>query len=266
MAERRSLLYYITDRSHFSGGQFSGDEGVRRRALLDKIAEAACAGVDYIQLREKDLSTRALEQLAYEAVSLIRGIRTEDPELKTRLLINSRTDVALAVEADGVHLRSDDVSVADVRLAVGQADRSRQSGGAAWGARRGTIQNQSFSATPEVASFLSSVNESNSQFLIGISCHKVADIRRAESQGADFVVFAPMFEKKNAPGTDPQGLAALREACLANIPVLALGGVTLENASACLEAGAAGIAGIRLFQENKISDVVRALRPFQASF
>ena len=58
----------------------------------------------------------------------------------------------------------------------------------------------------------------------------------------------------------PAGLAALREACRAKIRVLALGGVTVENAARCLEAGAAGVAGIRLFQENKIEDVVRALR------
>jgi len=60
--------------------------------------------------------------------------------------------------------------------------------------------------------------------------------------------------------TRPAGIAALREACRAKIPVLALGGVTVENAASCLDAGAAGIAGIRLFQDNKIEDVVRALR------
>jgi thiamine-phosphate pyrophosphorylase len=237
MAERRPLLYYITDRfrlsaAQFSGAQFAGDERACLRALLNKIAEAARAGVDYIQLREKDLRTRELEQLACEAVNLVRGIRAENPELKLCLLINSRTDVALAVGADGVHLRSDDLSVSDVRLVVERTDRSRQIAGAATGTTR---------------------------FLVGVSCHGAADVARAESDGADFVVFAPVFEKRHATEAVPQGLAALREACRASIPVLALGGVTLENASACLEAGAAGIAGIRLFQENKISDVVDAL-------
>ena len=56
------------------------------------------------------------------------------------------------------------------------------------------------------------------------------------------------------------GLVALQQACRAKIPVFALGGITLENAVACLHAGAAGVAGIRLFQENRIVDVVRALR------
>jgi thiamine-phosphate pyrophosphorylase len=102
-------------------------------------------------------------------------------------------------------------------------------------------------------------------FLVAASCHTAADVFHAESEAADFVVFAPVFEKKAAPvfekkNTQAAGLAALHEACRAKIPVLALGGVNLENAAACLNAGAAGIAAIRLFQENRIEDVVRALR------
>src|SRR3977135_2660699 len=116
----RCLLYYITDRS-----QFRGDECARRRAFLAKVAEAACAGVDYIQLREKDLSTRELEMLAQEALTAVRNstpLRTENRELRTslrtRLLINSRTDVALAAGADGVHLRADDLSPREMRAVL----------------------------------------------------------------------------------------------------------------------------------------------------
>ena len=85
---------------------------------MDKIAEAAECGVDFIQLREKDLSARELESLAHDA---LRAIRENSPslatngEIATRLLINSRTDVAIACGADGVHLRSDDVSPDIVR-------------------------------------------------------------------------------------------------------------------------------------------------------
>jgi thiamine-phosphate pyrophosphorylase len=103
----RCLLYYITDRT-----AFPGDESSRRHRLLEKIREAAIAGVDYIQLREKDLPTRDLEALAREAVKVIRGMA----QTRTALLINSRTDVALAVQADGVHLRSDDISPKEVRV------------------------------------------------------------------------------------------------------------------------------------------------------
>src|ERR1700720_4689049 len=101
----RCLLYYITNRN-----AFAGDERTRRGRLLEKISEAARAGIDYIQLREKDLPTSELEQLAREAVNIVHRSK-----LRTRLLINSRTDVALATKADGVHLRSDDIPAPEVR-------------------------------------------------------------------------------------------------------------------------------------------------------
>jgi thiamine-phosphate pyrophosphorylase len=218
------LLYYITDRT-----QFPVDEPARCRALLDKIAEAGSAGVDYIQLREKDLSSRELEQLAREATQIIQGLRTEKRELRTRFLVNSRTDVALAAGADGVHLRSDDIPGFEAR----------------------DIWTQTLAgSSPPVAR----------SPLIAVSCHTHADALRAQSQGADFAVLAPVFEKKDCPGAQPAGLAVLHEACRSKIPVLALGGVTLDNADSCMKAGAAGIAAIRLFQENRIEDVVRVLR------
>lgn len=93
--------------------------------------------------------------------------------------------------------------------------------------------------------------------LIAVSCHSPAEVAQAAASGATFTVFAPVFEKK---GASPAGLAALRRACATGIPVLALGGVTLSNAHACLDTGAAGIAAIRLFQENDIAAVVRQVR------
>ena len=93
--------------------------------------------------------------------------------------------------------------------------------------------------------------------VIAVSCHGVEETFRAASDQARFAVFAPVFEKNMTPGV---GLAALHKACQAKIPVLALGGVTLQNAASCLQAGAAGVAAIRLFQENKIKDVVQELR------
>jgi thiamine-phosphate pyrophosphorylase len=227
MAERR-LLYYITDRS-----QFPGDPTAQRRRLLQKVAEAARCGVDFIQLREKDLSAGELERLAQEAVATVREVPPEleagNQKLETRFLINSRTDVAFAVGADGVHLRSDDVSVATVRAAWNVAGTRNQ--------KLGT-----------------------GNFVVSVSCHSEKDVIAAAGAGADFAVFAPVFEKSGAPGAHPAGLEALHRACQHNIPVLALGGVTLDNAQSCLEVGAAGIAGIRLFQENAIAEVVRRVR------
>jgi thiamine-phosphate pyrophosphorylase len=217
----RCLLYYITDRK-----QFPGDEDFRRAALLGKIAEAAHAGVDYIQLREKDLSTRELEILARKVADLVR-----EHSPSTRLLINSRTDVALVTGAEGVHLRADDVTPRDARRMVEVASH-----------RRLTTKG----------------------FLVAASCHTIADVLRAESDRADFAVFGPVFGKSGAPETEPTGLVALSNACKVRIPVFALGGITMENAASCLKAGAAGVAGIRLFQENKIEDIVRALRPSES--
>ena len=85
------FLYYITDRT-----QFPGSEAERREQLLGKVRQAVLAGVDYIQLREKDLSARQLQELARDVVGIVRR-----PGSKTRLLINSRSDVALAFASDG---------------------------------------------------------------------------------------------------------------------------------------------------------------------
>jgi len=212
------LLYYITDRS-----QFPGDENSRRNALLSKIAEAAACGVDFIQLREKDLPARELESLARTAVRIIQeSSRRGNQRPKTRLLINSRADVAIACGGDGVHLRSDDISPRDVR--------------SVWSASHG-----------------------DSSPIIAVSCHTADEVARAASEGADFAVFAPVFEKKDMLDTLAAGLTALREVCQQKIAVLALGGVNLENAHSCIDAGAAGVAGIRLFQDQDIAVVVATL-------
>ena len=216
------LLYYITDRS-----QFPGTELNRRDLLLRKISEAASEGIDYIQIREKDLPARELESLSRQATRIIRDSRSS-----TRLLVNSRTDVAIASEAHGVHLTSTDISPTDARK----------------------IWHEAKSSEPTIA----------------VSCHTEADVAAAESASihvaagahgrpasVHFVVFGPVFEKR---GTAAAGLEQLQKTCRHSLPVLALGGVTTDNAHLCIEAGASGIAGIRLFQEGKVAEVVTKLR------
>jgi thiamine-phosphate pyrophosphorylase len=206
------LLYYITDRKGFPGS-----EAEQRTALLRRIAQAARAGVDYIQLREKDLDPADLELLAHEALHVIRG-----ESAAAKLLVNTHAEIALAVGADGVHLPADAPSVSQIRT-----DWLRQT-----------------SREP----------------LIGVSAHGVVEVRQAESEGASFVVLAPIFEKL-ADGAKGIGLEVLREACKnVTMPVLALGGVNLSNARACLDVAAAGVAGIRLFQQGDIADTLDKLQ------
>jgi thiamine-phosphate pyrophosphorylase len=187
---------------------------------LAKVAEAARSGVDYVQLREKDLASRDLEDFARLIVQRVR-----DASGDTRVLINSRSDLALAAGAHGVHLRSGDISSADARKIWRTAGQARKG--------------------------------ASSEPVIAVSCHDENDVKAAKSAGANFVVFGPVFQK---PGSPEVGLSALRAACAHGVPVLALGGVNAENALSCVEAGAAGIAGIRLFQKGSIAETVRRLR------
>jgi thiamine-phosphate pyrophosphorylase len=210
------LLYYITDRK-----SLAGTDAQQRRQLLVRIGEAAQAGVDYTQLREKDLTPRDLERLARDAVRMVR-----DHSATTKLLINGRTDVALATGADGVHLPSGELDASDVR--------------ALW------------------------MRACDREPVIAVSAHTLDEVRTAATQGANFAVFAPIFQKAH---TDVQGIGidALRAACAGSMSpgdfaVFALGGVTVANAKACLGAGAAGVAGIRLFQTGDIFETVRRLR------
>ena len=185
------LRYYITDR-HAAGGT---------EALLVCVERAVTAGVERIQIREKDLSARDLCELARRIVALAAGRRTQ-------ILVNDRADIALAAGAQGMHLPANSVAPQTLRGIVPPG------------------------------------------FLIGTSTHSVEEVRAAESEGADFVVFGPVFPtaSKERYGP-PQGIERLGEAVRAvTIPVLALGGVTEANAGECRAAGAAGIAGISLFQ------------------
>src|SRR4051794_34529158 len=108
------LLCYITDRR-----AFAADEDAQRRALLERVAHAAAAGIGYIQLREKDLAPRELELLAKDALAAVRTNSSS-----TRLLINERTDIALACGTDGVHLPGRSLSASEVRsIWMRSADR-----------------------------------------------------------------------------------------------------------------------------------------------
>jgi thiamine-phosphate pyrophosphorylase len=187
-------------------------------ALLETIRKAAAAGINWIQIREKDLGTRALAELVRLA-----GAATH--KTGARILVNDRLDVALSTGAAGVHLGEMSLPVETV---------------AEWRRSAGRVE-----------------------FQIGVSCHSVEAARRADVADADYIFFGPVFATPSKAGFGaPQGIERLREVCRAvRIPVLAIGGVTVENANSCFAAGAAGVAAIRLFQESAdVSAIVNRLR------
>jgi thiamine-phosphate pyrophosphorylase len=231
------LLCYITDRRQ-----------LRSVSLAAIIRETLHAGVDMVQIREKDLTSRELIALVEEALTLKAGARGAGPAPNAALrpkaafgrraiqpypagkeygrggacvVVNDRVDVALAGGADGVHLAGHSMPVEVVRRIAPRP------------------------------------------FVIGVSCHSLGEAMAAESGGADYLVLGPVFETPSKLGYGPPlGLEKLRNiTSQISIPVLALGGITVQRLRPCLEAGAAGIAGIRIFQDcESVQERVRELR------
>jgi thiamine-phosphate pyrophosphorylase len=185
-----------------------------RRSPIDQAAEAADAGVDIIQVRERGLEAAELASLVLHIVRVTRGS-------PTRVVVNDRLDVAIACEADGVHLRGDSVP----------PERAR-----------------SIAPRP---------------FLIGRSVHG-RDEAIAVASDVDYVIAGTVFHTMSKLGhTDLLGLSGLTSIARAvTVPVLAIGGITVERALEVSAAGAAGIAAVSLFADvdRPIKQVVRALR------
>ena len=219
-ARKAPIICYVSDRKSLA-------EGDRGRGVLGRIRAATAAGVDWVQIREKDLSGRELLELARQAVASREA---------TQVIVNDRVDVALAAGAAGVHLG---------RESLGAPEVVRWCRGGGGNAR--------------------------ADFLVGVSCHSFEEAREAESAGASYIFFGPIFDTPSKRGMgEPQRLARLGEVCRrVAIPVLAIGGVSEENAEDCIRAGAAGIAAIRMFQDASdvaaTKEVVARLRRLGAS-
>ena len=174
---------------------------VKRYCITDLIevagrAAAADDAVEMIQIRAKELPAR-------ELVELVRGALANAG--RSKILVNTRTDIALVCGAHGVHLPAGSMSPATIRRIAPVG------------------------------------------FLIGVSCHTIDELLAAESEGADFAVYGPVFPSVTKT-LQPIGMEAFRKAASSvRLPVYALGGVTVENAPECIAAGAAGVAGISLF-------------------
>ena len=197
-------------------------------------------------LEEPEAAARLLETIENAGRARVDAVQLREKDLSARtmlelaraavdragqakVLVNDRLDVALAAGAAGVHLGGESVNVADVV-------EFRAAGRAPAG------------------------------FLIGRSCHSLEEAMRAERDGADYIFFGPVFATPSkARFGPPQGAGALTAVCRGvRIPVVAIGGITLENARSCIAAGAAGVAAIRLFQEAEdVAAIVRGLKQVQ---
>ena len=196
------IRYAITDRL-----RFAGDETERRRALRRQAQRLAGDGVDFLQVREKDLPFAEAIALAEELQATVAGG-------VMRVLVNSPSlaDASVALRTGlGVHLTS--ATLGDWRTAgIGPLD---------------------------------------SVSLVSASCHSLDEALLAAAV-AKVLLFAPVFAKVVRANrvAEGSGLALLGDVCraVAPLPVLAMGGVTMETAEACMGIGAAGVAGIRLFE------------------
>jgi thiamine-phosphate pyrophosphorylase len=219
------ILCYVTDRRSLSVPAVASDS-----TLVEKIDAVVVAGVDWVQIREKDLPTRQLAALTRQAIARRSA---------SRIIVNDRLDVAIAEGADGLHLGETSLPVADVAKWVNRSE-----------SRVVVSDHPAASQFPVTAS---------GDFLIGASCHLLEGAKAAVRDGADYIFFGPVFATPSkVKFGEPQGLEKLAAVCSAvSVPVIAIGGITLENAGDCISAGAAGIAAIRLFQD--AADPVRVV-------
>jgi thiamine-phosphate pyrophosphorylase len=226
----KPILCYVTDRASLP--QPARNDPFA--SLISKIAAAITAGTDWIQIREKNLPTSDLAQVLRAALASTWLPEPVAPSgdrdvlnHRTSILVNDRLDVALAGNADGVHLGENSLPIAEAKR------------------------------------LLHDLQKSSSEFIIGASCHSLAAAQAAEADGADYIFFGPIFATPSkVTFGEPQGLPRLREVCRAvKIPVLAIGAVTAQNAAQCLDFGASGIAAIRLFQESpRLEELLQQLR------
>jgi len=234
------IFCYVTDRASLPDAEL----GDPLQPLLDCIAAAAAAGAHWIQLREKDLAARDLVRLTRAAIARTAIARTEidrcaavnlraanSPAAHPRVIVNDRLDVAIAERAAGVHLGENSVPAPEARR---------------------LLQNLLVANRP-------------AEFLTGVSCHSLSTAQAAAAAGADYIFFGPIFPTPSKQKYGPaQGLQRLAEVCRSvTIPVLAIGGINVENAAHCLDSGASGIAAIRLFQRpSELQAAATFLRSF----
>ena len=176
-----SGIYFITDRTYC------------RLPVHEMVSAVLNAGIRIIQYRDKDRTRREI----YEEAAKLRELTSSFNAL---LIINDHVDIAVAVDADGLHLGQDDLPLKEAKKLVGN-------------------------------------------MLVGISTHSVAQAREAEAGGADYIGFGPIFHTTTKDAGSPQGLDNLRLIKQnVSIPVVAIGGISLDNAHSVFSAGADALA------------------------
>jgi thiamine-phosphate pyrophosphorylase len=197
----RPLVCLVSDRSRLEAAPETAD-GIQEpwAGLVELTGLAAEAGVDLVQIREPDLSSRDL-------LDLVTRILERARPTSCKVVVNDRLDVALAAGAHGVHLKGESIGTASARA-------------------------------------LAPVG-----MLVGRSVHSVNEAVAAARDGADYLICGTVFESRSkAPGHRPAGLALVEEVVAAvPIPVVAIGGVTIDRLAEVAATGAAGIAAIGLF-------------------
>jgi thiamine-phosphate pyrophosphorylase len=179
------LVYAVTDRHWLNG-----------RTLYEVVKESLDGGVTFLQLREKDLDDENFLKEAIELKELCK-------EYKVPFVINDNVDIAIKMDADGVHVGQSDMEAGDVRAKLGPNK------------------------------------------IIGVSAQTVEQAVLAEKRGADYLGVGAVFptgSKDDAKDVSHETLKAICDAV--SIPVVAIGGITLENASQLKDSGICGVAVI----------------------
>ncbi|MFH1258954.1 MAG: thiamine phosphate synthase [Elusimicrobiota bacterium] len=188
---------------------------VRGVGYPEMVGEAFAGGVDIVQFRAKDLSDREFFEIAQQLVIVAR-------EWKRPLIINDRIDIALAVNADGVHLGQDDLPLSAARMLA-----ARKKG-----------------------------------FLIGKSTHNLEQALQAEKDGADYIGVGPVFATPTKPDYPPVGLELVKQVKdKVRIPFAAIGGIDETNLAQVIECGAEAIAVVRaVFGQKNIREAAKELK------
>jgi thiamine-phosphate pyrophosphorylase len=161
--------------------------------LYETVFTVLKAGIRFIQYRQKEGSRRELYEEAAKFRKLTRYFNAA-------LIINDHADIALAVDADGVHLGQDDLPLAEARKVMGKK-------------------------------------------IVGISTHDLGQAKDAEAGGADYIGYGPVFRTTTKDAGEPRGVDNLRLIKLnVRIPVIAIGGINVDNIEAVMNAGADAVA------------------------